>query len=305
MTPHPRPVRSLLLQTLLGLEWGFAAITGVKRLIGTLTPSHSTLEAITIGSGLAAIAFAAVVWQRRGSTSTTSSDASREADIDRHSRGRRFLTAVRFSAEPWCLCLLPGLLVSLCLARHSSWAAALGVFLAGTAGYLLPLLTHLRRREAVSMESTWHHVPEETADEFRPLGIVSANHEFEDDDVVDSEPQYNEAELDEEEADASGVCQRVVRRATESGESIDAVYTVSFAAGSSHAALHMTFQPPFAHLPHVNAMVVDSEDSVRLSPAVVYRYGARIDLRRAATASEMSAVLSVEVAAAARRVKAA
>lgn len=300
MTPHPRPVRSLLLQTLLGLEWGFAAITGVKRLIGTLTPSHSTLEAITIGSGLAAIAFAAVVWQRRGSTSTTSSDASREADIDRHSRGPRFLTAVRFSAEPWGLCILPGLLVSLCLARHSPWAAGLAVFLAGIAGYLL---THLRRREAVSMESTGHHVPEETADEFRPLGIVSANHEFEDDDAVDSEPEYNEAELDEEEADALGVCQRVVRRATESGESIDAVYTVSFAAGSSHAALHMTFQPPFAHLPHVNAMVVDSEESVRLSPAVVYRYGARIDLRRAATAGEMSAVLSVEVAAAARRVK--
>jgi hypothetical protein len=292
----------LLLQTLLGLEWGFAAVTAVKRLIGTLAPSHSTIAAITIGSGLAAMAFAAVVWQRRGVTLTTSSDACQKADIDRSSRGRRFLTAVRFSAEAWCLCILPGLLVSLCLARPSPWAAALGVSLVGTAAYLL---THLCRREAVSMVSKQHQVPEETADKLRPLGIVSSSHELEDDDVLDSEPEFNEAELDEEEADESGVCQRVVRRQTDSGDSIEAVYTVIFPAGSSHAALHMTFQPPFARPPHVNAMVVDSEDSVRLSPAVVYRYGARIDLRRPVAAGEMSAILSVEVATAARGLKAA
>jgi hypothetical protein len=306
MTPQPHPVRSLFLQALLGLEWGFAAIMGVKRLIGTLTPSHSTTSAIAIGSGLAAVAVAAVAWHRRSDITATSSDAPPNADVDRLSRGRRFLTAFRSSIESWCLCILPGMLVSLCLARHSPWAAALGVFLMGTS---VDLLTRIRRRDVVSMETMRCDVPVAIREEAKPLGIVSesieARQEIEDDEVLESEAEFDEATLDDDEAEESGVCQRIVRRQSESGDSIEAVYTVVFAAGSSHAALHMTFQPPFDRPPHVNAMVVDSEESVRLSPAVVYRYGARVDLRRVASMHETSVMLSVEVATAIQGVKAA
>jgi hypothetical protein len=54
---------------------------------------------------------------------------------------------------------------------------------------------------------------------------------------------------------------------------------VTFAAGQTHATAHVPFAPLFAELPEFSCEVID-HPSLRARPAV-YRYGARLELRRA------------------------
>jgi hypothetical protein len=57
--------------------------------------------------------------------------------------------------------------------------------------------------------------------------------------------------------------------------------TAAFLAGQSQATLHIPFVPPFAVLPEFSCKVVDAP-GVRARTPAVYRYGARIELKRSA-----------------------
>lgn len=57
--------------------------------------------------------------------------------------------------------------------------------------------------------------------------------------------------------------------------------TAAFLAGQSQATLHIPFVPPFAGLPEFSCKVVDAP-GVRARTPAVYRYGARIELKRSA-----------------------
>jgi len=52
-----------------------------------------------------------------------------------------------------------------------------------------------------------------------------------------------------------------------------------FAAGQTIATVHISFSPAFARLPEFSCEVVDAP-SVRARTPAVYRYGARIELKR-------------------------
>lgn len=88
------------------------------------------------------------------------------------------------------------------------------------------------------------------------------------------------------------VVSELQRRSTDEGnELLEGQLVATFAAGARQTVLHVPFIPPFSGVPRLDCEVADGSD-VRVKVAVVFPYGARLELKR--TTSELPE-LSVEV----------
>lgn len=69
------------------------------------------------------------------------------------------------------------------------------------------------------------------------------------------------------------------RMLPDGGELLEGQLIATFEAGSKQAVLHVPFTPPFSAAPQVSCEIADGADA-RIKAAAVFRYGARLELKR-------------------------
>lgn len=198
----------------------------------------------------------------------------------------------------------PGIVLGALLSPTATLSTvfAVGVLAAAVAGlFVVPPSRVLRARLDI------HRPPQRratspAASELRPAAseataaapALRLMDELEDETSRDSSPKLSIFVPPEEEGsaeDARNITQRIVRRQEDALETFEGSFRVTFAPGQRQASLHVPFLPPFAATPELETSIGEDESSVRHKVAAVFRYGARIELRR----SEPREPLTVDV----------
>ncbi len=88
------------------------------------------------------------------------------------------------------------------------------------------------------------------------------------------------------------------RNTADGQDRIEGQVTAEFAAGQTLAMVHLTFNPPFSALPELECEPEETDDpatDLRWKVAALYRYGARIEVRR--TSAELPLTVTLLVSA--------
>jgi hypothetical protein len=179
------------------------------------------------------------------------------------------------------LCILPIVaLLSLANAQHSPWIVSLASALAVASGTAV---------------LWWHRLAPHTAERCSapviPLAVSLPGSTTQ---AVREAPRFAAPRASGTANEASDSARRewTKRTAGEAGEvTLEGQVVAEFAAGQSVAALHIPFSPAFVRVPTFTCDVAEGHSVSARKPAV-YRYGARVELKRA---GDMSKPAQIEV----------
>ena len=177
-------------------------------------------------------------------------------------------------------------LLSSATSRHSPWAVSFVSALAVAAGNA-NLLWNRRPgapQSGVPLTAAATHVPDVLA---LPTPIASVTEQYARESGVNAVIKSRASDVPEAHADAW------FQRSTDAAGAIRlrGKIIAEFAAGQSFANVHIPFFPPFAGVPEFSCELTGAP-SVRAKAPAIYRYGARIELKRT---GEMASAMRVEV----------
>lgn len=272
-------------------EYALAAVTAARRLSGTMDPPAVAWDALLAGFGMFAAAVLALFFAWRSTVSVLRQNSTPRGSFED-------------TARPIELALVsvgPSVCMGALLSPHPPFLTMLSAALIGaTACAGLSLCLRKRRHSVASIDVA-------TLEEHASDAAVHSGSEIESPKIYPQhevaraeataaiEDEESDGESAEVEADDGSATQRTLRTGSAAdGERLEGVFHVAFEAGSKHASLHIPFLPPFDRVPRIDVVVLEGDEPVRATVAAIYRYGARIDLRRSATAEAAVSGVAVE-----------